>query len=483
MKYCHLILLFFLFPFFCKSQDTAFVNTYGGNGYDNGFGIDTLKNNNVIVFGNTSSYGHGSTDLLVFGLNTNGKSRWERYFGTPDIDEGRSFCRTYDNAYVICGFTNRNTSKTYDVWVIKIDSTGNLIWEKTFGTDDWDFANGICELGNHNLAICGETYHNSTKGDAFIMELAESGDSLWWNQYGGPNNDVGTAIININSDLYVVGKTKSSVHPNNFNSFILKANANTGSEIWEKTNDDTTENIFNSIVQYAHDSLIVVGTRFNASSRYTEGTIAYYDASGTKLLETILAASNNFTLNKVKIDKKREIVSIGTTDNPNLSGNNDVILFFLDKNMSYVNGPTYGGLENDYGFDFVELSASHQMELCGTSYSFGNTLPAVLVVKTDTNYRMNYVFQNFSLSINNFLKNTELTIFPNPATDFLSIRTNSAVDYNYLIYNSLGEICISGSVFNEPLKNISLENLRTGIYFIELVSTNFCERRKIVVKK
>ncbi len=158
--------------------------TWGGAEYDAGFAVTGDDAGNVYVCGSTRSFGVGWYDLVLIKWNTSGTQLWNRTFGGPNLESGRGIW--YDsNGYVyICANTQsfgNGTSSHDDFLVTKWDKNGGLIWNYTWGGTEIDRATGIWGDDMGGIYISGFTfsYTRGVNSDAVLMKLDASGKQIW----------------------------------------------------------------------------------------------------------------------------------------------------------------------------------------------------------------------------------------------------------------------------------------------------------------
>ena len=95
----------------------------------------------MVVTGSTDSYGQGENDLYLLKVDSAGDTVWTRTFGSSRFDWGQSVCETQDSCYLVCG-TSDSTTLELDIYLVKVDPDGNLLWENLYGetgynSPDW----------------------------------------------------------------------------------------------------------------------------------------------------------------------------------------------------------------------------------------------------------------------------------------------------------------------------------------------------------
>lgn len=168
----------------------------------------------------------GSYDFWVIKITATGDLAWERSFGGSEIEESYDIVLTADNNYRIAGQTYStdkditNPHGNSDFWTIEIDDNGNLIREKTYGGPDFDVARSISVTHDNGFLIAGNTKSTSAdvdenfgENDIWLIKTDASGTLLWEQSFGGSGLDFGhDAIETEDRSIIVVGNTDSSDH-------------------------------------------------------------------------------------------------------------------------------------------------------------------------------------------------------------------------------------------------------------------------------
>ncbi|MFM7015882.1 MAG: T9SS type A sorting domain-containing protein [Bacteroidota bacterium] len=217
-------------------------------GYDNEcdyesrkqYGLTVLKDTNYLIYGvsqsgiggNITSSMYGAWDALVFKVDKNGNKIWDKRFGGSAFSGGTANSGTssitkiveQNNCYYMFGYTSATIGGTIvnqgfgstDLWLIKTDTSGNLIWEKKFGTNgidvSWDLiANpqgGLFALGEISTASNG-TFLNSSYGseDIVVMSIDTLGSLLTYKIIGENHRDFPNSLIMVNDSTLLISAT------------------------------------------------------------------------------------------------------------------------------------------------------------------------------------------------------------------------------------------------------------------------------------
>jgi hypothetical protein len=203
--------------------------SYGGAATEYGYDFDLTSDGGFIIAGDSySSDGDvpsnaGQHDALVLKLDRNGSIEWSRVFGGSLGETFQSVIETSDGGYVLAGFTRSSDgdfSGNYgesDLLILKLDGSGNLLWQKSYGGAGSDIAREVRQTSDGEFVVVGET--NSTNGhvteskgglDVWLLKLDSSGDLIWQKSYGGSGNDWGTSINIASNGNYAIGGISAS---------------------------------------------------------------------------------------------------------------------------------------------------------------------------------------------------------------------------------------------------------------------------------
>jgi len=187
--------------------DTLWTKTFGGEGGDVCNSIKQTQDNGFILVGSTSSFGAGSTDLWLLKLNMNGDTLWTKTFGTDGIDKGYSVIVSSDSTYVITGQTKSNQNP-YEIWLLKVNSDGDLLWDKIFINSGFDVGSCIIQTSDGGYVITG--IWDNTYYDLLLLKTNKNGEKQWIKTYGGPDNDQGISVQQtLDGGFIVAGRTDS----------------------------------------------------------------------------------------------------------------------------------------------------------------------------------------------------------------------------------------------------------------------------------
>ena len=214
---------------YSPSGNLLWYSTWGN--YPGYSGADSF--NDVFVVGNDiyaaglSEFGWGNRVLLLQKYDADGNLVWTRFWGPVGSGwpnglrtVGQQLVVLGSDIYVV-GYTQSVMGAPYDAVLIKYDSSGNLIWNRTWGGTDNEVAYGVAVSGT-DIYVVGYTNSSGAGGyDVFLLKYDSAGNLLWNTTWGGSEDDFGYDIFISSNSMYIAGSTKS-FGAGGVDAFVLK---------------------------------------------------------------------------------------------------------------------------------------------------------------------------------------------------------------------------------------------------------------------
>ena len=278
-------------------------SSYGFSGHDHSYDIleasqggyfftGFLDITSARADGNTekgnSLTSHGVGEFWGTKIDENGSVQWRGYFGGTNNDRAHSVVQTNDGGFVMAGFTESddydisNTNGSYDFWVVKVDSFGNLVWEHSFGGEGIEVSYDIAKTSDNGFVVVGNTFSangdilvNHGESDMWMIKLDEEGNLIWEQTYGGSQFDLAQAVVESKDGGFLIaGNTKSEDQDSTLNMgendiWVVKTNK-TGELVWQKSFGGSGLDFGFDLLENSDGSIMVVGesssTDFNSVS-------------------------------------------------------------------------------------------------------------------------------------------------------------------------------------------------------------------------
>lgn len=251
----------FAFILFIKNEKIVWEKTYYGNSASGISGIiksiESIPEGGYLLTGEIFSRNEQQRDICVIKIDEQGNQIWEKKYGGELEERGLNVIKQ-GNGYIICGNSyspksgNKSTENNgySDIWIFKIDSNGNKIWENNLGGDDNDEFKSILLddesiyiLGTSGSGISGDKSEKSLSLDYWFIKLNSNGDKIWDKTIGGVGLDLPQGVIKLSNDEFLTyGNSNSTLSGNKsqnpydktyFDYWFVNVNSK-GNILWDK---------------------------------------------------------------------------------------------------------------------------------------------------------------------------------------------------------------------------------------------------------
>ena len=154
--------------------------------YDGGYSISKTSDGGYII-GGEAGHSHNE-DFMLLKVDADGTKLWSKRFTDPEDDAAFDVLEAKDGNYYLVG-SKRIIYKYEDIRIIKTNSSGKKIWDKNFGGNLDDIGEGIVETENNTFVVAASTFSYGTKGDALLLKIDSDGIMIWQKTYGGDKQD------------------------------------------------------------------------------------------------------------------------------------------------------------------------------------------------------------------------------------------------------------------------------------------------------
>lgn len=432
-----------------QTNDGGYI--LGGNSYSN-IGGDKTENNR----GASNTF-----DYWFLKLDANGNKQWDKTFGGNGDDISTCVKQTFDGGYIVGGRSGSGISgeKTQalqggigdvDYWIVKIDSLGNLQWDRDLGGfgPDWLYSMVVTNSGNFLLGgssssnIGGDKTQNTWGGiDFWLIEIDALGHVIWDKDFGGSSSDDLSKIEKTSDNGYILGGLSSSPVSGNktqqcwgFNDFWIVKIDSVGNLAWDKDygGSDMEEQLGN-IMQTTDGGFLLSGSSFS-------------NVSGNKT-ENNLAPVQSWI---VKTD------TAGTME--------------WDKTI-FINGKVASGIALETNANCYTVANTNNGIIDGykTQLSWSGSRDYWIVKFCDSTLT-SIPHQNQDLNVE---------VLPNPFSDNLIITLAENQQCNAVLKDVFGRHVVSQKISSRKAELITY-NLTKGIYFLEITSENKLHVEKVI---
>jgi len=218
-------------PVTFETPDAVWAKTYGGISADGAHAVCATSDGGLLIVGYTFSTGAGNADILAIKTDSAGAIQWLTSQGGAGTEYGHA-CAEVADGYLITGYTTstKQDALDKDVYLLKLDFDGDLLWSRTYGGPLTDVGTALCVL-NDGYAICGFTESSGAgETDIYLLRTDFDGEEKWSKTFGGELTDMGSAVMADPNGGLVVGGTTNSVTGNS-DYYLIKTDAD-GNQLW-----------------------------------------------------------------------------------------------------------------------------------------------------------------------------------------------------------------------------------------------------------
>lgn len=514
---------FFLFSLsYAQPVTFQWGKCIGGSGNDVGNSVFAIDSNIIVVCGSTES-GDGDInnhdnwfDFWIIKLNTSGDILWNNCYGGSDDEQAVSIVKTFDNGFALTGYTKSNdhdvsgrhgTSSFHDIWVMKIDSTGNLLWQKCLGGSYSENSTAIIETIDKGFIVTGET--ESSDGDiqnshgdvdSWVVKLDSLGNILWAKTIGGSGPETITSCKETSDGEIIVAGYENSLNMDFQNcsggitsdAWCAKLDS-TGNLLWLNCYGGSSSDGFYKILIDQFNNIYGIGGSSSndgdVSGGYgvTDYWLTKIDFNGNLIWSKCYGGSNYDFSNDATFSIDNGIILTGFTNsidgmlNGSTHGNGDYWTLKVDTSGNYLWDICLGGTSEDWATSVYQL-ANNQIITVGYTLSndidvSGNHGLKDLLITS--------LYDNLA-GIDNIDKNSITNFTCHSEGNFLDISFNSQVNTkaNIIITDILGKQLNSEDVLikigsNKFLINCNLNN---NICIVSLFTNDFILSKKLLLQ-
>jgi len=341
-----------------------------------------IRDNHMFLAGQKNTEFNGQGDAWIIALNKNGKQLWEKSFGGRGTDGANNALLVSDGGYLMVGYTDAYGYGNNDVQIIKTDAYGSKEWSRVYGGKKDDYGWGVTESFDKGFVITGETFSfGSGQNDIYVIKIDSLGNKIWDNFFGGLGQEVGYAISNHNDGGYLIAGQTQSYGKGSSDGIILKINPD-GKKEWEKYYGGKGFDSFNSILKDDKDNYIISGSSRSFAEGGSQAWIVNVNLDGYLIWENTYGNTGNNVFNMVKKIPKTGYILIGTSSSFFSKGKSDILMMQIDStgNKQWLN--YFGGEDNDFGYA-ITRSSDMGYAIVGETASYGNGKNDIWIIKTD----------------------------------------------------------------------------------------------------
>jgi regulation of enolase protein 1 (concanavalin A-like superfamily) len=462
------VIVMAMVPQFAGAQpDTLWTRTYGGIENDCGESVIQASDGGFIVAGYSAMNGPGNDDVYLMKTDANGDILWSKTYGGPLSDRGYSVTQTSEGEFVIAGYTDFYGVDVSDVYLIKTDANGDTVWTMTYGGPSSDRGYSIIQTDDGGFAVTGHTWLQSVNYEIYVIRTDAYGDTLWTRTYGGVNNDQARSIAQTSDGGFIITGYTETYSSGSSNIYLVRTDPN-GDLLWEQAYGGIGDDWGYDVAQTSDGGYIIVGW----TSAYGDGNGDVYlirtDTNGDVLWAQSYGGNQWESGYSVTQSADGGFVVAGTSSSYG-SGGYDVYLIKVNSLGDTLWTRTYGSTGWEQGSSIARTSDDGYIVAGWTnSYGVGETDIYLLRFGSDPGG----IMEESTVGITR----ARLCISPNPSCDkcYLTYGTERAGHYRAALYDMAGRMVMNiyeGRM--EPGEHrlwIDTSTIASGIYVVHLAT-------------
>ena len=268
---------------------SSFIKVF--NFFGEGKGIIPLIDSSYIITGEKTAYGCRRADVWCAKIDKYGKTIWEKTYGGGDEDSVHSIVKTSDDGFILVGNTYSYSNGGSDVYLIKIDKDGNLLWEKNYGSEEDDGAYGVVQIDDGYI-ITGYTRQYGWYAHVWIIKIDQNGNKIWEKHEGEDGfSKVGYAIKDSRDGDFIIAGSSFSYTTGEKDVYLLKIDKD-GNKIWERTYGGSDYDCAYSIIETSDNEFVIAGYTYSYGDGAGNIYIIKVDKDGNKIKEDVFTTGN-----------------------------------------------------------------------------------------------------------------------------------------------------------------------------------------------
>jgi hypothetical protein len=443
-----------------------------------------------------------TSDCWIAKLNSVGAIQWEQSYGGAGNEVATSIIQTSDGGYIFTGLSDSTSDEVtgnhggYDIWVVKIDSVGNMQWEQSYGGSSDEGGVTIAQttdggyiIGGNTTSNNGDITFNHGDGDYWLVKISSTGAIQWQNTYGGSYNDWGYYAIQTGDGGYMIGGISESIdgevtgNHGSVDYWVVKTDT-AGNLQWEQSYGGAGYDRLGSIIQTTDGGYFMTGLSDSTSDEVT-GNHGSYDfwvvkifANGSIQWEQSYGGTNYDAAGiSVQTSDGGYIVSgVSSSVNDEVTGHHgdtsttDYWVIKMDTLGNIQWKQSYGGSDNDQLYSIIQTTDGGYT-MAGSSFSNDGDVTGHHDDSTTSDCWIVKI-NEYATGINTVIGQANAHIYPNPTSDKFVLEVSSNfIGGQYKLTDITGREIITGKIQNE-ISQYSLTDLSAGLYVLEINNSN-----------
>jgi hypothetical protein len=329
-------------------------------------------------------------NLYVVKTDENGNVIWDKNFGADESEECKALIECKDGSFLAVGYSDSyaNSSGMKDIWILKLDKNGIKQWDRVFVTNDGiDEASAVIETEDGGFIVVGNTIPilPNSNTDIIALKVSASGQEVWKKIYKEQGNEEANGVIRTENGFFIIGRTDQ--YKSKKWDVLLKSIDKNGEKIWNRNFGGGDDEMGNAIIQTKDGGFAIAGYSYSyAQTGSHDAWILKIDKSGMHQWDRVFGGGSTDEAFSIVETAESGIVMTGYTDvyepnenNQNISKEgNNILLIKLSAQGDVIWENFFGGLGNQRAYS-IAITKDGSLVLAGYQEDESHNTDALLL--------------------------------------------------------------------------------------------------------
>ncbi len=450
--------------------------TYGYNDTEIAYSLTISQDNYYYITGITKSFANGTDEVYVLKTDKLGKMIFDNSYGSKYHDRGRSICSLEDGNFIITGESWNGFDNIYgrdNIFLLKIDKRGKIIWQKALYQPQKDQGFCVKELSDNNLFVVGYTMSFANIGSIYVIKTDKEGEKLWEKTFITDSVDYGFDFVELqNNDLLILGNAggffnsvQNDYRTHDADIKLIKLDSD-GNTIWSKLWGEDKHDLARQIIQATDNEFFIIGSTQTNSAGSFDILLLKIDEQGDEIWNKTYGGESFDYGQAIDITSDKEFLYIaGVVDTEDETAETDIFVLKTDLFGNEIWSHTITKNGTDNCFSIKALEDGGCI-VAGNTTNQNDNNQDIILLKFGSDGEIIF-HQNY----NNYTS----MVYPNPAYDETNIKihsnSNNLLSHRILIYNIKGEL-VKELINTSYINTFSVANFESGVYIYQILIDN-----------
>jgi hypothetical protein len=437
-----------------NAQTPLFEKSFGQVGVDIAFAVKQNPDSSIYMFGYSQNASTQAEDFALSKLSPNGDLQWTKYYGTPDVDFGLHFNLADSFDLILVGFTAVPGALQQEILVIKVDSAGQERWRRSYGGPGNQNCRYVEKTSDGMYILCGSASDPWGTNDVYVLKLDANGNMVWDSTYAGLDNDYGMKIIESTPLNYVLSADTRSVGNGGYDVAIFGLNDSAAFN-FSNVHGDAFQNGCQGIMKTSLGVYVIYGETEIATFSPFDFFFYMFDELGGFLRENVFGGIGTDALFDVVETPNGDLIGCGYSNSS--SGGN------LPLNLTVVRTDSVGNVQfvKEYGGNGIDIGYSITPALGGGYYIGGRRSNA------DEDFYLLHIDESGLVALDDkgSLHDGNIEVYPNPTSGLFSIKSDVLI-VSFELFDATGRLIERLEPVRGSSNKFNINDLNEGLYFL-----------------